>query len=135
MVILDTNVLVHLLFENFTETFSEEVINKAEDWLTPHLTLTEFSNVIVSYYRNKMITYQQALDLYTAINMTVENRTVRCNKKRVLEFALESNLSIYDSEFVTLAKQKETILITNDKKIVRNFPEIALTPKQYLELT
>ena len=44
----------------------------------------------------------------------------------MLRLVQKSNCSAYDCEFVALAMQLQTVLITEDKKILENFPAIAI---------
>lgn len=48
----------------------------------------------------------------------------------ILQLVNESPCSAYDCEFVALAKHFNTKLVTSDKKIIKSFPAIALTPEQ-----
>jgi len=132
MIIIDTNVLVYYLFDNYHEKLSVEVFKKVKEWYVPQLVITEFSSAITQHYRHGIITKKESYDLLLALNLIIRNRTLRCNRRKVLEVALESGLSIYDSEFIALAIQKNATLITNDKKIINTFPDIAKSPLSYL---
>lgn len=50
----------------------------------------------------------------------------------VLTLASETGCSAYDCEFISLAKSLDLKLVTGDRKLVRSFPEIAVTPGEYL---
>ena len=50
----------------------------------------------------------------------------------VLELALASGCSAYDCEFVTLARQLDTALVTSDRKLLTTFPETASSPDSFL---
>ena len=54
------------------------------------------------------------------------------NSFEVLETASASGCSAYDSEFICLAKSQKCNLITADKKILRQFPDIAISAKDYV---
>jgi len=45
----------------------------------------------------------------------------------VLSLAAQSGCSAYDCELVSLNKALNTKLITADKKLIKSFPDIALT--------
>ena len=49
----------------------------------------------------------------------------------VLALAESSGCTAYDCEFVSLAKALEVKLVTEDKKLRKAFPDIALTALQY----
>lgn len=46
----------------------------------------------------------------------------------VFDVAAQSTCSAYDCEFVALAKQYNVPLVTVDKKILREFPQTAVSP-------
>lgn len=50
----------------------------------------------------------------------------------VLELIKTSSCSAYDCEFVALAKDLEVPLLTFDKKILSEFPEVAIHPKNFI---
>ena len=51
---------------------------------------------------------------------------------RVLSLSHSSGCSAYDCEFVNLAKDLDVPLVTQDKKILHNFPETAISMSQFL---
>ncbi len=51
---------------------------------------------------------------------------------QVLTLTDSSNCSAYDCEFVALAKQLSVKLVTEDKKILREFPDVALSLDDFL---
>ncbi len=44
----------------------------------------------------------------------------------------ESNCSAYDCEFVALAQQLDVSLITLDRRILREFPNVAVAPAEFV---
>jgi len=44
-----------------------------------------------------------------------------------------SGCSACDCEFVNLAKDLDVLLVTQDKKVLHNFPETAISMSQFLE--
>jgi len=51
----------------------------------------------------------------------------------VLTLVHNSNCSSYDCEFVALANYLNTQLVTQDKKILREFPSTAISISDFLE--
>lgn len=49
----------------------------------------------------------------------------------VLSLTDKSTCSAYDCEFVALARQLSVMLVTEDKKILAEFPDVAVTLDQY----
>jgi predicted nucleic acid-binding protein len=49
-----------------------------------------------------------------------------------LELVNSSHCSAYDCEFVALAQDLKTRLVTLDKKILNNFPEVAVSIDEFV---
>jgi predicted nucleic acid-binding protein len=56
----------------------------------------------------------------------------RIGPHHTMELLATSMCSSYDCEFIALADQLNTMLITYDKLILKEFPEIAIKPEGYL---
>ena len=64
----------------------------------------------------------------------MSNREYQISSLQVLKLVFQSDCSAYDCEFVALAKYLKTELVTQDKKILRNFPETAFSLESYLNI-
>ena len=135
MIVVDTNVLVYLLLSGYENEKSHEVFQKDMNWMIPSLARREFCNTLLMHYRKELVTYMEAKELLKTFDKLVNDKTYDVSPSQVLEVGLNSTLSIYDSEFIGLAKKHNCTLVTNDKKILRSFPEIAQSPKQFIGLT
>lgn len=51
---------------------------------------------------------------------------------QALQLAARSTCSAYDCEFVALARDLGTPLVTADRQVVASFPDIATTPADFL---
>jgi predicted nucleic acid-binding protein len=50
----------------------------------------------------------------------------------VLELVASSGCSAYDCEFVTLAEDLGTSLVTIDKKVLNEFPQVAVSLDEFI---
>lgn len=133
MIVVDTNVISYF---SFLTDFTEEVMvlhGREPNWICPSLWKSEFLNVTASHLRKKKITYTDALEVMERTYLLLKNKEYTVSPYRILELINESNCSSYDCEFVGLAIEQHTKLVTYDKAILEEFPEIAFTPKRYLE--
>lgn len=78
------------------------------------------------------ITLKQAVRLVQNADSVVAHNEFTVSSTEVLDLVDKSNCSAYDCEFVTLAHTLETQLVTQDKKILREFPETALSVADFL---
>jgi predicted nucleic acid-binding protein len=55
--------------------------------------------------------------------------------EKVLEYAANSQASVYDCEYIVLADDFGTILVTTDEPLIKHFPKIAVHLRDYARLT
>ncbi len=58
-------------------------------------------------------------------------REIRVDSERVLRLVARSNCSAYDCEFVALAEELSTFLVTSDERIVREFPDTVISLESF----
>ncbi len=122
MIIVDTNILIYLYIQGEHTSSVESLIQVDCTWAAPLLWRSEFRNVLALYIRKKIISLQQALDIIDqAENLMLDNE-YQPSSEIVLNLVNTSNCSAYDCEFVSLARQFDVPLITQDKKILAEFP-------------
>jgi predicted nucleic acid-binding protein len=132
MIVVDTNIIA---YATFPSDHTEAVLQLHEfdfEWQVPILWRSEYLNVVSLYLRKRIIAMDRALEaIETASNFVGDNEHI-LSPFLVLNTLASSTCSSYDCEFVTLAAQLNTKLITYDKKILTEFPCIAMNPHDYL---
>lgn len=131
MIVVDTNLLVYLLLPNPNQELAEAVFLKDSNWVAPPLIHCEFRNVLLGYVRRNGISANDADFLLDKAEEVVTTKNIRVNGKEVMELALQSGCTAYDSEFVWLAMDLGITFVSNDKKILRSFPQRCVTPKSF----
>lgn len=132
MIVVDTNILIYLYIQGEHTSSVESLIDIDCTWAAPLLWRSEFRNVLALYLRKKIISLQQALDIIDqAEHFMIENE-YQPSSEAVLNLVNISNCSVYDCEFVSLAKQFNVPLITQDKKILAEFPHHTSQLKHYV---
>lgn len=132
MIVVDTNIIAYMVFKT---PHSDNVagFHKAEsEWNVPVLWRSEFLNVVSLYYRKKILTYQDAIQAIDFAEQLVNHHEHHVSSIMILETIAASTCSSYDCEFVALAKDLSVKMITYDKQIIKDFPDIALKPEDYL---
>jgi len=103
----------------------EKVIPYFDPDLEPHavdMLIIETTNVIWKYMRKyKLITREQALGLYEQVTKLVREEVIMLEPsekylQEALKIAMDYDLPIYDSLFLTQAKNLRAELITSDKR-------------------
>ena len=132
MIIADTNIISYLLLPTSYTEMAEKLHKIDPVWSAPILWKSEFRNVLALYLRKEIISLNKALQLQeTAESMIVQNE-YDVPSSQVLALVNESSCSSYDCEFVALAQHFDTKLITEDKKILKEFPSTASSISNYL---
>ena len=132
MIVVDTNIISYLLLPT-TYTESVDTLYKIDSsWAVPTLWKSEFRNVLALYLRKNIITLDKALQLQEAAETIMAQNEFDVTSSQVLALVNESNCSSYDCEFVALANHLNTQLVTQDKKVLREFPSTAISIKDFL---
>ena len=133
MIVADTNIISYLLLPTTYSNSADALYKKDSDWAAPTLWKSEFRNVLALYLRKEIITLEKALQLQeTAESLMVQNE-FDIVSPQVLALVNNSNCSSYDCEFVALANHLNTQLVTQDKKILREFPSVAVSVSSFLK--
>lgn len=133
MIVVDTNILVYFYVQGNQSKLVTELFLQDSDWIAPSLWLSEFRNTMMLYKRKDLLNMSTILDIVKAAENLMKNRSFLAKSSDVLNLASISQCSAYECEFVALAKKFQIPLVTADKKIVRSFPETAVSINQFLE--
>ncbi len=132
MIVVDTNIIVYLYIQGEHTSAVESLVQLDCNWVAPLLWRSEFRNVLALYLRKKLVSLSQALDIMTQAEYFMADNEYQPPSEAVFNLIHQSNCSAYDCEFVSLAQQLEVPLITQDKKILTEFPEHTIQLTQYI---
>ena len=132
MIVVDTNIIASLWVPNEMDELVYKLLEADSDWAAPLLWRSEFRNVVAKYLRAELLSFSTIIEATSEAQALMKDREFEVNSTRVLHLVSESNCSSYDCEFVALAEDLNAKLVTFDKKIPDQFPEVALHPKQFL---
>ena len=132
MIIADTNIISYLFLPTIYSERASQLYKIEPEWAAPGLWRSEFRNVLALYLRQKIVTLAEALVLQEEAEALMTDQEFTVTSLQVLTLADSSTCSAYDCEFVALAKQHAVKLVTQDKKILREFPNVAVSLDNYL---
>ena len=135
MIIADTNIISYLLLPTIYTDSVEKLYEIDPDWSAPILWKSEFRNVMALYLRKKIITLDKAIQLQDAAESIIIQNEYDISSSQVLALIDKSDCSAYDCEFIALANHLDTKLVTQDKKILREFPSTAISVSDFLNAT
>ncbi len=134
MIVADTNIITYLLLPT-TYTSSVDCLYKIDpDWAAPTLWKSEFRNVLALYLRKKIITLEKALQLQDIAESIIAQNEFDISSPQVLALVENSSCSSYDCEFIALANQLNIQFVTQDKKILKEFPSSAISISDFLSI-
>ena len=131
MIVVDTNILAYTMFEGEKSSLTEQALQKDSDWIAPLLWKSEFLNVLALHLRRENLTIENAKFI-----MELSNRYIKADfqvpPSHILDLIATSKCSAYDCEFVALAQELGIQLVTEDRQILEQFPEIAVSLTEFV---
>jgi predicted nucleic acid-binding protein len=132
MLVVDTNVIAYLYLPTTYSAFSEQLLEIDSLWAAPLLWRSELRNVLCNYQRKKTIDLTSALAIQDQAEALMNGNEFAVTSMSILALAASSGCSAYDCEFVSLARELNTQLITADKKVIRAFPDCAIGLREFV---
>ncbi len=132
MIVVDTDIISYLYLPTKYTELAEQLLERQPQWIAPVLWISEFRNVLVLYLRKKQYDFDDIAMILQEAESLLSDQEYKVSSLSVMNLVSKSDCSAYDCEFVALAALKKTILITQDKKIIRSFPKIAFSLESYL---
>jgi len=127
VIVVDTNVIAYLYLPGDHTDSAEALLKQDDDWSAPLLWRSEFRNILAGFIRRKTLTFEGARDLQLEAESLLAGAEHEVDSRLVLELVRDSDCSAYDCEFVALAMTLRVKLVTMDTKILKAFPNHAVS--------
>jgi predicted nucleic acid-binding protein len=125
MIVVDSNIVAYLFLPSEHTPGAEALLARQPDWAAPLLWRSEFRNILTGYLRRSYLSCEQAIKVQTEAEDLLLGAEYEIDSAAVLRLANESTCSAYDCEFIALAIQLNTRLVTMDRALLRSFPQHA----------
>lgn len=122
MIVVDSNVLAYLYLPGEHSAKADALLERDSEWAAPVLWRSEFRNILAGYLRRKTLRFDQVLAIQSEAESLMAGAEFDVASPFVLELARDSGCSAYDCEFVALAVDLGTQLVTMDRELLRAFP-------------
>ena len=126
MIVVDTNVIGYLYLSSPHSPQAEKALLKDAMWAAPLLWRSELRSVLAQYMRKDLLAFEDAVRIMDEATRLMSGREYVVDSLSVLQLVRQSTCSAYDCEFVALAQALGVRLVTTDKQILRNFPDVAV---------
>ena len=133
MIVVDTNLVAYLLLGGTGTSVARAVFIHDPDWAAPILWRSEFRSILAGYLRRGELQVGGAITVQRKAEELFAGREHLVRSERVLRLVESSTCSAYDCEFVALAEHLKVALVTSDRRILRDFPSVAVNPSRYAE--
>ena len=127
MIVVDTNILLYLYVPGPHTDDCIRLLERDPEWASSSLWRSEFCNALLLYLRKKLISQAFAVQAVEAATLLIAHREYVPASVSVIDLALKSNCTYYDCEFVAVAKIHSTMLVTQDRAMLKAFPKEAMS--------
>ena len=132
MIVVDTNIISYFYIHSNFNRQAERIHEIDSIWAAPRLWRSEFRNVLISHIRKKRLTFAESIDIFKVAEILMKGNEYDVSSSQVIRLSYESGCSAYDCEYVYLARHLDVRLITEDKKIIKQFPDTAVSMTQFI---
>lgn len=132
MIAVDTSVLFNVFVEGEQSRLAEQVFERDDHWLAPHLWRSEFRNTLTKSIRAGFLDLRDALQIMAEAEILISDGDCEVASDDVLELAAAAGCAAYDAEFVVLARDLGVPLVTTDQELLEKFPGTAVSPARFL---
>jgi predicted nucleic acid-binding protein len=132
MIVVDTNIIGYLYLSSPHSLQVQEAMLKDSQWAAPYLWRSELRNVLALYLRQSKLSLDDAQLIMDEALMLMRGREYTVASVSVMNLVAISTCSAYDCEFVALAQDLGVPLVTVDKPILSQFPDVAISLKTFI---
>jgi predicted nucleic acid-binding protein len=128
----DVNLVAYLVLGGPQQTLAERVLQRDTVWAAPLLWRSEFRSVLAAFMRHRDLSLTDAWRAHGLADQLLAGQEFAVPGERVLRLVASSSCSAYDCEYVALAEELDVWLVTADRKLLRAFPDSAVSPKDFI---
>lgn len=126
MIVVDTNLVVHLVTAQAEASRAIEIHERDSDWVAPWILISEVRNVLLGMVRRAFLSLSDAVEMIHLADIVLVGEYYAVDSATVLETASATGLTAYDAEFVVLARILGVPLVTAHKEILEKASDVAL---------
>ena len=130
MIVVDTNIVSYFILPSPHIALAREAAHR-DVWCAPLLWRSEFRNVLAVSMRQTGMQLTTAAEAMATAERLLWGREYSVRSSSVLDCVARSKRSAYDCEFVALAEDLGTRLLTTDEPLIREFPTVAIHLRDY----
>ena len=131
MIAVDVNTIAYLWIPGELTELAERTLARDPHWVSPILWRCEFRNILAGRVRRGDLDLGAVRRCLRGAESQLSGCEYHVPSSLVMEKAVGSACSAYDCEYVALAEDLHTKLVTSDRQILRDFPRTAVSLKDF----
>jgi predicted nucleic acid-binding protein len=135
VIVADVNLVASLLLGGPDTGLAQGVLAKDPSWAAPALWRSEFRSILAAYMRQRGLGLSHAWQAHELAEGLVGAHEYTLGGERILQLVADSPCSAYDCEYVALAEELRVPLVTSDRQVLRHFPRVAVSPREFVRGT
>lgn len=133
MIVVDVNTVAYLWIPGEMTDLAVQVLAKDPHWATPILWRSEFRNILAGYLRRNELQRSDVDRCLSGAETQLAGHEYLIPSALIVEKVAGSRCSAYDCEYVALAEDLRTVLVTSDKEILLSFPKLTVSLRAFAE--
>ena len=132
MIVADANLISYFWIQCDKTTLARKVRRKDAVWIAPYLWRSEFRSILRDYLLHGELSLAEAIWIMEKAERSMHGFEHEVSSETVLKLVNTSTHSSYDCEYVALAEALRISLVTDDRKLIQQFPDIAIGTEDFL---
>ena len=132
MIVVDANVLAFFLIQGDRTAEADRLREVDSEWLVPPLWRVEFQSILWKYARHGGMPEMTALTLLDQAVELLRGSEKEPSADVVLRDALRWNITVYDAQYITLARQMGVRCVTEDRPLQKACPGVAISLTDFI---
>jgi len=132
MIVVDANVLAFYLIEGKRTTEAKALREKDAEWIVPVFWSVEFQSILWKYVRLDGMPMGKAAELLDHALAMFSANEMTPPPHMVLRDAIDWGITVYDAQYVSLARHLGIRCVTEDRSVQKACPSVALSLNAFL---
>lgn len=133
MIVVDNDVISYFWLDAARTPVAKQIRQQDPAWQAPTLWRSELRNVLYQHMAHRDLSLSAALQIADEVEADMRDVTTDVSTAAVLRLVDASGHSAYDCEYVALAQELGTRLVTGDTRLPRLFPETAVLMEDFVD--
>jgi predicted nucleic acid-binding protein len=134
VIVVDVNTIAYLWIPGEMTHFAEQALARDPHWTAPILWRSEFCNVLAGYLRRGDLDRDCLGRCLSGAESQLAGHEFLVPSALVVEKVVHSRCSAYDCEYVALADDLGTVVVTSDRQILRAFPTLTVSLRVFADI-